>query len=237
VQLRHPRLVDAELGANVFHGHFVVVVERDHALFARRQRRNGIAHARLHLVALVLHVGALRFGGHHHGRQLRLVHVLGARERRGRLNGVDADDGLAEPFLVGADLVGEVGERGFVAERGAQLLARGLQLAPDPADTARPGVLAQGIDHGPADAAFRERLELDPARVVEAVGGIDQADHAVLHQVAQVDRVRHGRRHAAGQCFNERNTGFNAAGFTRRRVFVGDLGSHRGHLKNLRCLP
>jgi len=124
-----------------------------------------------------------------------------------------------------------------VAERGAQFLTGGLQLAAHPAHAARPGVLAQRIDHRPADAAFRKRLELDAARVVEAVGGIDQADHAILHQVAQVDRVRHGCRHAAGQCFDKRDAGFDAAGFTRRRVFVGGLGSHRGHLKNLRCLP
>jgi len=119
VQLRDPRFVHAQLRANVLHGHFVVVVERDDALFSGRQRGNGVADARLHLVTLVLQIGALGLGRHHDGWQLRFVDVLGAREGRGGLNGVDANDGLAQALFVRADLFGQVGQRRLVTERGA----------------------------------------------------------------------------------------------------------------------
>jgi len=108
--LRDARLVDAELGADVFHGDFVVVVERDHALLARRQRGDRVAHAILHFVALVLHVGALRLRGHEHRGQLRFVDVLRAGEGRCRFDRVDAHDRLAEALLVGADRFGEIRE-------------------------------------------------------------------------------------------------------------------------------
>jgi len=161
VQLRHARFVDAQLRTNVLHGHFVVVVEGHHPLFARRQRGNGVADAGLHFIALVLHVRALRLGGHHHGGQLRLIHVLSARERRGGFNGVDADDGLGETLFIGTDLMGEVGERRLVTERLAQLLAGGFKFPAHAAHASWPRVLAQRVDHRPADAAFREGLELD----------------------------------------------------------------------------
>jgi hypothetical protein len=44
-----------------------------------------------------------------------------------------------------------------------KLLARRLNLAALPADAARPGVLAEGVDHGASNAPFGERLELDAA--------------------------------------------------------------------------
>jgi len=115
-----------------------------------------------------------------------------------------------------------------VTEGPTQLLPGRLQLAPDAAHAAWPCILAQRVDHRSANAALRERLELDSPRVIEAVRGIDQADHAVLHQVAQVDRVWHGGGHAAGQSLHKGNAGFNA--------WVGNV-SRRGHLMNLRCLP
>jgi len=108
--LRDARFVDAQLRADVLHRHFVVVVEGDDALLARRQRGDGVAHAILDLVALVLQVGALRLGGHQHRGQLRLVDVFRARERRRRLDRVDAHDGLAQALLVGADRFREVRE-------------------------------------------------------------------------------------------------------------------------------
>jgi len=187
VQLRDARFVDAELGADVLHRHFVVVVERDHALLARRQRGDGVADAVLHLVALVLHVGALRLRGHEHRGQLRLVDVLRAREGRGRFDRVDAHDRLPQALLVGADRLGEIGERRLVSERRAQLLARGFELATHAAHAARPGILAERVDHRAADAPLGEGLELDAARIVEAVRGVDQPDHAVLHEIAEVD--------------------------------------------------
>ena len=88
---------------------------------------------------------------------------------------------------------------GSQPELAAQLLARGFQLAALTADAARPGVLAQRVDHRAADAPLGERLELDAARLVEAVRGVDQTDDAVLDEIADIDRVRHRGRHAAGE--------------------------------------
>ena len=105
---------------------------------------------------------------------------------------------------------GQVGERRLVAERDAQLLARGFELAPDAAHAARPGVLAQRVDHRAADAALGEGLELDAARLVEPLGGVDQADDAVLHEIAQVDRVRHRGGHAARQGLDKRQASFDS---------------------------
>ena len=51
---------------------------------------------------------------------------------------------------------------------------------------------------------------LIPRDVVEAVGGVDEADHAVLHEIAEVDRVRHGGGHAARQRLHEGHAGFDA---------------------------
>ena len=113
--------------------------------------------------------------------------MLVVRQRRGRLDGVDADDGAAEALLVGADLRGEVGERRLAAELAAQLLARRLELAALAANAARPGVLAQRVDHRAADPPLGEGLELDAARLVEAVRGVDQTDDPVLDEIADVD--------------------------------------------------
>jgi len=48
-----------------------------------------------------------------------------------------------------------------VAQRGAEFFARRFELAPDAAHAARPGVLAQRVDHRAADATLGEGLELD----------------------------------------------------------------------------
>jgi len=53
------------------------------------------------------------------------------------------------------------------------LLARRFEFTPLPADASRPRVLAQRVDHRAADTTFGERLELDPARFVEAVRRVD----------------------------------------------------------------
>ena len=52
--------------------------------------------------------------------------------------------------------------------------------------------------------------------------GVDQAEDAVLHEIADVDRVRHRGGHAPGQRFDKRQTGDDAAILTG-----GDrLGAH-----------
>ncbi len=117
---------------------------------------------------------------------------------------MDADDGAAESLFVGADLRGQIRQRRLVAQLAAKRLARGLELASDAADAAGPGVAAKRVDHRAPNAPLGKGLELDAAPLVEAVGGIDQADDAVLHQVAHINGVRHRRRHAAGECFDKR---------------------------------
>jgi len=110
MQLRHARFVHAELGANLFHRDFAVVVERDHAALAHRQGFDRAAHALTHFGALVRQIGTLGLGRHQDGGQLRLVQVIAAQQRRGRLDGLDANDGLAQALLVGADRFREVRE-------------------------------------------------------------------------------------------------------------------------------
>jgi hypothetical protein len=43
VQLRYPRLVDADFGADLFHRGFLIVIEPDNFLLARRKRLDGRA--------------------------------------------------------------------------------------------------------------------------------------------------------------------------------------------------
>ena len=109
---------------------------------------------------------------------------------------------------------GEIRHGRLGAELLAQLLARRLELAALAANAARPGVLAQGVDHRAADAPLGEGLELDPPRFVVAAGGVDEADHAVLDEVLQLDRVRHRRGDAPGERFDERKTVGDAVAMT-----------------------
>ena len=109
---------------------------------------------------------------------------------------------------------GEIGERRLGAELAAQLLARRLELAALAAHAARPGVAPERVDHRAADAALGEGLELDAARFVEAEGRVDQAEHAVLHQVAELDRVRHRRGDATRQRLHEGKAGGDAITLT-----------------------
>ena len=120
-------------------------------------------------------------------------------------------------------LCGQIGQRRLVAQLAAQLLARGLELAPLTAHAARPGVLAERVDHRAANPPLGERLELDAARLVEAVRGIDQTDDAVLDEVADVDRMGHCGRHATGELLDERNARRSTRGLSVRWL----LGAHR----------
>ena len=156
-------------------------------------------------------------GRHERGRQAALVEMLAGGERRRRFDRVDAHDGAAQALLVRADARGQVGHRRLVSQLASQRFARRVELAALAADAARPRVFAERIDHRAAHAPFGERLELDAAILVEAVRRVDQADHAVLDQVADVDRIRHRRRHAPRERFDERQAGDDAAVVTRRQ--------------------
>ena len=140
----------------------------------------------------------------------RFVEVFVVGERRGRFDGVDADDGAAQALFVGPDFGGKVGQRRLVPKLAAQLFASRFELAALAANAARPGVLAQSVDHRAPDATFGERLELDAARLVEAMRCVDEPDDAVLDEIADVDRVGHRGRDASGELFDERNAGDDA---------------------------
>ena len=214
VQLRDAGLVDADLGPNLLHRRFAVVVETDHFAFAGRQRRDGAADPVPHFPRFVGTVGRNRLRRHERRRQRCAVDVLAGRQRRRAFDRVDPDDRLAQAGFVGPQPRGKIRERRFGAKFPAQLLARGLELPALPPDPARPGVAAEGIDHRAPHASLGERLELDAARVVIPAGRIDQADHAVLHEIAQLDRVRHRRGDAASERFDERKSRGNAVTLT-----------------------
>ena len=95
--------------------------------------------------------------------------------------------------------------RRLVAKLAPQRFARRVQLAPLAADAARPGVAPERVDHGAAHPPLGKGFELDAAPFVEPAGGIDETDNAILDEITDVDRVRHGRRHAAGECLDERD--------------------------------
>src|SRR4029077_1906930 len=67
-----------------------------------------------------------------------------------------------------------------------------------------------------------EGLELDAASRIEAVGSVDQAEHAVLNKVADINRVRHGGRHASSESLDKRNPGNDATVLARGNW----LGAH-----------
>ena len=167
-------------------------------------------------------VRSIRLGGNERGRQRRFVEMLAGGERRRGFDGVDADDGAAQAFFVGTHPRGQIGHRRLVTQLAAQRFARRVELAPLAADAARPCVAAQRVDHRATDPPFGEGLELDAALFVEPVRGVDQPQHAILHQVADVDRVRHRRRHPAGERFDKGQAGDDSA------VLAGGdgLGAH-----------
>ena len=120
----------------------------------------------------------------------------------------------AEPGFVGSHPRSEIREGRLRAELLAKLLARRLELAALAANPARPGVPPQRVDHRAAHAPLGEGLELDASRFVVAAGGVDQADHAVLDEVVQLDRVRHRRGDAPGERLDERKTVGDAVAMT-----------------------
>src|SRR5205814_9953117 len=98
----------------------------------------------------------------------------------------------------GAYAGGEIGERRLVAELTAQRFARRVELAALTPDATGPGIAAQRVNHGAPHAPLGEGFELDAAVLVEPLHGVDQAQDAVLDEIADVDRIRHRRRHSSG---------------------------------------
>jgi hypothetical protein len=98
-----------------------------------------------------------------------------------------------------------------VTELAPQRLASGIEFTALAPHAARPRIFSKCVDHRTAHPPFGEGLELDASRFVEAVSGIDEAEDPILDQVANVDRVRHRSRHAASQCFDKRQAGYDSA--------------------------
>ena len=235
MELRHARFVDPDLGANLLHRRFAVVVHADHAPLAGRQRLDRRAHVVAHLGLLVSGVRRVGLRGDERRGQRAIVGVLTAGERRSRFDGVDADNGPAQALFVGSDAGGEVGQRGLASQLAAQRLAGGIELAALTADAARPGVAAQRIDHGAADAALRKGFELDSAILVEAVRGVDQAQDSVLHEITDVNRIRHRGGHAARERFNERKAGNDTTVLTGSNGLDAHLVSLSAEFRSRGC--
>ncbi|BCS36094.1 hypothetical protein TBR22_A53310 [Luteitalea sp. TBR-22] len=206
VQLRDPRLVDAERLPDALHRRVLEVIEGEEPAVAGLELRHGLAEPLAALdegIALVGQRGGRRDAP---GRQVGVLAVTAGRGRSG-LDGVDADDGPTEALLVGAEVRGQVGQRRLGASGRPKRFTRRLELTADAADAARPGVAAERVDHGATDPALGKGLEADAATLVIPVHGVDEAEHAVLHEVADVDARRHGGRDATGQGFHERPAG------------------------------
>jgi len=160
-------------------------------------------------------IRTVRLGRQQRRRQRRFVGVLGRRQRRRGLDSVDSDDGTAQALLVGSHFCGQVGERRLAAQLAAQLFARGFELTTLSAHATRPGVLAEGIDHGAPHPPLGKGLELDAPVRIEPIGCVDEPNDAVLHQVPDVNRMRHGGRHPAGKRLDERQAGNDAMALGR----------------------
>jgi len=91
-----------------------------------------------------------------------------------------------------------------MAQFSTQLLTSGFELASLTTDAARPSVLAESIDHRAPNTTFGERLKLDPARLVEAVGCVNQTNDTVLDEIPNVDGMGHRGSNATGKLFDER---------------------------------
>ena len=92
----------------------------------------------------------------------------------------------------------------------SQLFARCFELATLASNATWPGVLSQSVNHRAPDATFSERLELDSARLVETMRGVDEPNDTVLDKISDVDRVGHRGRDTSSELFYERDTGNNA---------------------------
>jgi len=151
--------------------------------------------------------------------------VIVVGQRRGRLDGVDADDRATQPLLVGTHLGGQVCERRFASVLAPQRFTRRLELASLAPHATWPGILTQGVNHRTADAPLGERLELDAALLIETARRINETDDAVLDEVADINRMWHRRRDTPGKLLDEGDAEKNA------RVFLGTLRAHGCNLQ------
>jgi len=180
VELRDTRLVDAQRLPDLLHRGVLEVVKQQELAVAGLEASHGGLETGTALTRDVPLVRRRRGRRHTPRGQIGIVAVTAAGGRRG-FDGVDADDGAAEPLLVGAEMCGEIGQRRLHTVHHAQGLASSFEFTTDTAHAPWPRVATERVDHGAADAAFGEGLEADAATLVIAVHGVDQADHAVLY--------------------------------------------------------
>jgi hypothetical protein len=90
------------------------------------------------------------------------------------------------------------------------VLAGSLELATLPAHARGHASLRSASIIAPRMRRSANVLEFDAARLVEAVRGVDQADHPVLDEIADVNGVRHRRRNTTGELLHEGDAGDNA---------------------------
>lgn len=123
--------------------------------------------------------------------------------QRGGVVAVRRDLALDHLVLADVHQRGEFGDRGLAVQAGGELLAGPGQLHAqllEPArDVHRPGGVPEEALDLADDVGQREGRELDLARQLEAVDGLDQADHAglddVLHVVAATAESARGEPH------------------------------------------
>jgi hypothetical protein len=68
----------------------------------------------------------------------------------------------------------------------------------------QPVVLAQAVEHGTADPLRRIGFEAGTETGFEAAHGIEQAEHAVLHQIVELHARRQTRQQMAGDTLDQR---------------------------------
>ena len=153
---------------------------------------------------LVDRVWAIRLGGDQHGRQH--ASSKGSAVASGEVDSIVLIRTIVRlrRFSSIPSLAARSAIEGSYPSSRRSCLARGFELASLATDAARPGVLAKRVNHRAADAALGKRLELDAARLVEAVRRVDETEDAILNEIAEVDRVRHRGRHSPGERLYER---------------------------------
>ena len=208
MDLAHPRFGDTEHAPDLRQRQRLVVVEREDDLLALGHAVDGLAEHLAHL-------------GHLEGARRAVAGVGDRVAERERLATITADEedlverchthhrDLAEDLLelrlgpteFGGDLF--VGGRPALAsfELGERLLHRpdlGANRAGHPVDA------AQLVEDGALDTADGVGLELEATVGLELVDGVDQAEHAVAHEVRVLDVLGKADRDAARDVLDQR---------------------------------
>ncbi len=209
VDLAHPALGYTEYLTDLGQRQALVVVEREHDLFPIAEAVDSPRQQLLHLLDLEGRHRAVALVGdgvHQRGRLAPLAVATG----KDLVQGDETDEGdlvedLLQLVLADPQLLGDLG----VVGRAQQLR---LQLGVGPLDGPglgphRPGHpvdRAQLVDDGALDPGDGVGLELDVARRVELLDGVDQPKDPIADQVRLLDAVREPRGDPAGDVLHQR---------------------------------